>query len=561
VNVRAGRVRQGGSTLTQQLVKSYFLDSRRTLGRKFQELAMAVILEFRFDKDDLLNAYVNEIYIGQDGNRAVHGFGLASQFYFNKPLDELTPPEVALLVAVIRGPSVYNPYRHAERARARRDLVLNLMNEFALIDAATHRRALAMPLQLAQHGREGGRYYPAFMDLVRQQLARDYDSRLLASSGYRIFTTLNPRIQDSAERAVVRTLERVESLRDLPPGELQAAVVVASTQTGEVQAVVGGRRPGFQGFNHALQARRAIGSLIKPVVYLSAIEANHAHMASIIDDLPVELEIPNQATWTPRNFDLDYQGPVPVVRALGDSLNLATVRLGLGVGVENVAARLGGLLDQPPPPPFPSLLLGAVEMTPLDMTRLYGVFASGGFAAPTKAIVAVEDQAGARLDRYPLRLRQVASPEHIAAVNHGLQIVMQNGTGKGSVHAGGGVAGKTGTSDDFRDSWFAGFDAARLAVVWVGYGDGRSSNLTGSSGAMQVWDTLMADLTVTPLSLTVPREYRMVMIDYHEGLRADERCGVTVAVPLPYATQIRSKPGCGSVIGNLGERVRSWFGN
>jgi penicillin-binding protein 1B len=560
VNLRAGGVRQGGSTLTQQLVKSYFLDNRRTFGRKFQELAMSVILELRFDKEDLLTAYINEINIGQDGNRAVHGFGLASQFYFNKPLEELSPAEIALLVAVIRGPSYYNPYRNAERAVARRDLVLQMMHEFGLIDADAWKQAQATPLQLAQPGRAGGRYYPAFMDLVRQQLARDYDAQLLASNGYRIFTTLNPRIQEAAERAVVSTLERIEARRELPAGELQAAIVVTNTQTGEVEAVVGGRRPGFQGFNYALNARRPIGSLVKPVIYLAAIEQRVVNLASIINDAPVALEMPNRVTWTPRNFDNEVHGPVPVVRALGDSLNLATVHLGLEVGVESVALRLGALLDQPAPQPFPSLLLGAVEMTPLDMARLYGVFASGGFAAPTKAIVAVEDRGGARLDRFPLKLRQVAAPDDVAQVNFALDMAMRHGTGRGSPHGGHGVAGKTGTSSDYRDSWFAGFDAARLAVVWVGYGDNRPSQLTGSSGAMQVWNSLVSDLSVTPLTIRPPRDYQLVTIDYHGGLRADERCGQPVSVPLPYGTQIRTKPGC-SALGTLGERVRSWFGN
>jgi penicillin-binding protein 1B len=463
---------------------------------------------------------------------------------------------------VIRGPSFYNPYRHPQRAVARRDLVVNLMHEFGLISPDQRRQALATPLQLAQAGREGGRYYPAFMDLVRQQLARDYDARLLASNGFRIFTTLNPRVQESAERAVVRTLERIEAARDLPSGGLQAAIVVTNTQTGEVEALVGGRRPGFQGFNHALNGRRPIGSLIKPVVILSALEAQQVHMGTIVYDLPIQLELPGRGgAWAPRNFDLQTHGPVPVVRALGDSLNLATVRLGLDVGVEAVAARLGTLLDQPPPPPFPSLLLGAVDLTPLDMARLFGIFASGGFAAPTRAVVAVEDHGGTRLDRFPLRLRQVAEPEHVTQVNHGLEIAMRFGTGRGSAHSGRGVAGKTGTSNDFRDSWFAGFDATRLAVVWVGYGDGRSSNLTGSSGAMQVWDSLMAELTIVPLSMAVPRDHLLTLIDYKGGLRADERCGQAVAVPLPYTAQIGTMPGCGSGNATLGGRVRSWLSN
>mgnify|MGYP006276030233 FL=1 len=558
VNVRAGGIEQGGSTLTQQLVKSYYLDNRRTLGRKLRELAMAVILDARFPKAQLLGAYVNEVYVGQDGERAVHGFGLGSQFFFGKPLDACSPAELALLVAVIRGPSWYDPFRHPERARGRRDLVLDQMLAFGLVDAPTHARAVASELGVLRGQRRAGRYYPAFMDVVRQQLDRDYDRERLASAGFRIFTTLDPVAQDKAEAAATAELARLEAARGLPEDELEAAVVVTAPRTGDVLAVVGGRRPGFRGFNRALRARRPVGSLLKPVVYLTALEDGR-HLAEVVDDTEVAVEDPSGEDWVPTNFDGIAHGPVPLFRALADSYNLATVRLGLELGVDRVAGRLGALLDVPAPEPWPSLLLGAHELSPLDVARLYGVFADGGFATPLQAIVAVEDAEGDRVDRYPLRTRQVAETASVTAVDHALLRVMSHGTGRGSRFAGAAVAGKTGTSDGFRDAWFAGFDGRRLAVVWVGRDDNDGTGLTGSAGALPVWDALFAGLGVVPLKLPIPEGHRLLDLDYETGLRADPACGDPVPLPLPSAVSPRRKPGCGFRLRDLGDRLREWI--
>lgn len=555
-NLRAGEVRQGGSTLTQQLVKSFFLDNRRTMGRKLKELFMAIILELRFDKSDLLNAYINEIYLGQDGNRAIHGFGLGAEFYFNKPLGELTPEEIALLVAIIRGPSYYDPYQHPERARTRRDFVLAVMAEAGLIDDQTLRDATTRPLGLARPGRRGGRYYPAFMDLVRQHLAASYDEEVLSAGGFRVFTTLNPRVQEQAETAIRETLDALETQRELPPGELQAAAIVSNTQTGEVVAVVGDRRAGFPGFNRALDARRPVGSLLKPVVYLNALESGRYNLASQIDDTPFVADVEGPDQWAPRNFDDQYHGPVPLVRALGDSLNVATVRLGLELGVEMTATRLAELIDQPPPAPYPSLLLGAVDLTPLDMARLYTVFASGGFSSPPKSVIEVRDEAGDLLDHYPIDIREVADPGAIAQLNSGLKAVMSNGTGKTSRFRDRGVAGKTGTSDDFRDSWFVGFDNWHLSVIWVGYDDNRPMGLTGAAGAMRVWDRLMRSLNPVPLNQPIPPGLVERVIDYDTGAWSRAGCSATVPIVLPTQVDLPRKPGCGP---SLGERFRSWL--
>jgi penicillin-binding protein 1B len=555
VNLRAGGIQQGGSTLTQQLVKSYFLDNRQTVTRKLKEVVMAVIIDARFEKADILNAYVNEIFLGQDGNRAVHGFGLGSQFYFNKPLSELDAAEIALLITVIRGPSYYNPFRHAERARERRDRVLAQMRDFALLTEAEYRAAVKEPLDVVAGNRRGGSYYPAYLELVRDQLAQSYDADDLATQGLRIFTTLEPWVQDAAEAAVTETLDVIERERGLEAGKLESAIVVTRTQTGEVSALVGGRKASEQGFNRALNAKRPVGSVLKPVVYLAALESGQFDLSTIVDDAPIVVPDRHTGDWSPKNYDDVPHGPVPLVRALGDSLNLATVRVGMQVGVDRVAERLGELLDRAPPPAFPSLLLGAIDLTPMDVTRLYGTFASGGFETPPKSIISVEDETGATVNRYPLAVEKVAEPDTVAVLEYGLQTVMLRGTGERSRWSGHGVAGKTGTTDDNRDSWFAGFDANYLAVVWVGYDDNSPSGLSGTTGALRVWDRLMGALQPSPVTLPVPYGMELRSIDYDSGMGAVPGCGDPVSVPLPYNVAPPMLPGCGGVL----DRIRSWF--
>lgn len=538
VNLRAGEIEQGGSTLTQQLVRSYYLDNRPTIARKLKEIAFSVILDARFEKADLMNAYVNEIFLGQDGARAIHGFGLGSYFYFNKPLLELDAHEVALLVAVINGPSYFNPFRHPERAKQRRDLVLAEMQEFALIDQQAFEHALRQPLSLTQT-REGGRYYPAFMDLVRLELATDYDRDTLSAQGLAIHTTLDPRLQQTAEAAAKATLATIERARGIPAGTLQVAMVVRASQTGDIQAAVGGRQPGRQGFNRTLNAKRPVGSLIKPLVYLAALESGRYSLATPVEDTPLVLNEFND--YAPTNHDGEFHGVVPLVRALGDSLNVASVRVGLGVGLGEIAERLGNITGRYPPA-YPSLILGAYDASPFEVSEIYATFASGGFKTPAKAVTAVVDMRGETIKRYPIEVEQTADPQDVATLTSALQIAMARGTGKSSPLADSGVAGKTGTSDNYRDSWFAGYDANSLAVVWVGRDDNQPHGLSGSRGALRLWNALMAQADIVP---ALGAESATISIDYATGLRAMPHCGGTVPVPIPTGQMIRWKPGCG----------------
>lgn len=545
VNLRAGEVRQGGSTLTQQLVKSYFLDSRRTLGRKLTEAAMAILLEWRYDKEEILTAYINEVFMGQDGPRAVHGFGLASAFYFGKPLLELDATETATLVAIVRGPSYYNPWRHPQRVRERRDLVLQILAEQGVLEPALAEAAAARELGLRGAAVSGPGYLPAFLGLVRRQLRRDYRDEDLDSAGLTVLTTLDPLAQRKAQAAVTEGVERLRQRGDAL-ATVEGAAVVTRPATGEVLAIVGGAHGTFDGFNRALDARRPIGSLVKPAVYLAALESGRFTLASTLDDWPLSVTLHDGSAWQPTNFDEQVHGPVSMMRALAESLNLATVHLGLEIGLEAVTAELGRLTGGARPPPFPSLLLGSVEYPPITVAEIYGAIAAGGFRAPLRSVRAVLDPEGAPLSRYPLAIEPVAEPAAVAQLQRAMQLVFERGTAAGARARLGGrrFAGKTGTSGDFRDSWFAGFGGDTLAVVWVGRDDNAPTGLTGASGALPIWSELMAGLGAGEFLPGTAEGLVEVELEYATGLRARGDCADTVFVPVPADVELPVKHDC-----------------
>ena len=542
-----GQGAQGGSTLTQQLVKNYFLDSRRTAGRKIQEAIMAVLLETHFSKTDLMTAYINEIALGQDGTRAIHGFGLASQFYFGKPLVELDLAQVATLVAVARGTSYYDPRRHPDRALKRRNLVLSLMAEQKVISQADMQAAQARPLAVL--GRGSGGYYPAYLDLVRRTLRRDYREQDLTEAGLSIYTNLEPRTQELAEKILDRELTRLDHLHKPTGAPLEGSVVVTAPQSGDVTAVIGGREAGFDGFNRALDARRPIGSLVKPFVYLAAIETGRYNPASIIQDVPVSIKVPGAPDWQPENFEHDINGPIPMVKGLARSLNLATINLGMDIGLDTVRHSLQRFGLEEDPPRIPSLLLGTFGLTPLDVAQLYTGLANGGFKSNLRAVSAVLSADGKALKAFNLDVAPVAQPEAVFAVQMMMEQVIQRGTGAAAqsiLPTGVVVAGKSGTSSDLRDSWFAGFSGNAVAVVWVGYDDDRVTGLTGSAGALGIWDRLLTAIGPTSISSVMPESLHPVSIDFRTGYLPAANCSpepVTVYVPLSF-TPPEAPPGC-----------------
>jgi penicillin-binding protein 1B len=547
VNTRAGAIEQGGSTLTQQLVRSYFLSTRQTFSRKLREAAMAMALDAHFSKADLMNAYINEIFLGQDGERAIHGFGLASQFYFGKPLAELDLAEISLLVAVVRGPSYYDPRRHPDRALLRRNLVLKVMADQGVVSAADASLAARRPLGVS--ARPAGAYYPAYLDFVRRTLRRDYHDEDLTQAGLRIYTSLDPRAQDEAEHALERELARLDKLHKHPQEALEGAVVVTAPQSGDVIAIVGGRDVGYDGFDRALDAHRSMGSLVKPFIYLTALESGKYNAATVVEDAPIDLKLTNGQHWKPENFTRQVYGPVPVVRALAESLNLATVGVGLDLGLPKIAQTLQRFGLEQPPAQVPAMLLGAIDVTPLAAAQLFNGLADGGFRTPLRAVRAVLSADGKPLKAFALQVTPVASPEAIYQLDRMLVLVMDHGTGRPAralLPADLVVAGKSGTSSEDRDSWFAGFSASHLVVVWVGYDDDAPTGLTGSAGALPVWAHVMAGLNTQSWSAPMPESLAEVHIDFPTGLRAVPGCTPDlVAVAVPGSALLPVHPGCG----------------
>ncbi len=525
-DLRAGRIVQGGSTLTQQLVKNFFLSPERSLARKINEALMALILEARYDKDAILEAYLNEIYLGQDGARAIHGFGLASEYYFSRNLNELQIHHIALLVGMVRGPNYYNPRRHPERALKRRNLVLDVLHRQGIIDDRTWRRAKRQPLDVTPYFHRPSARYPAFLELVRRQLSLEYPEDVLTSEGLKIFTTLDIRVQNALERTVARVVPRLE--KGYRTAHLETATVVTRRSSGEIVALVGGRDPRQAGLNRALDSARPIGSLIKPAVYLTALmQPERYTLITPLPDTPVRIRNHDGSYWKPHNYDRKSHGQVPLYQALVHSYNLATVHLGMKVGLAHVARTIRQLGVHRPLKLYPSMLLGATEMTVLEVTQMYQTLANQGFAMPLRAIQAVLANDGTPLQRYPLSLRQTIDSAPVYLLDTVLEEVVRSGTARSAYrilpdHLQ--VAGKTGTTNDLRDSWFAGFSGDYLAVTWIGRDDNRPTRLTGATGALQIWARLFGRIAQEPLKLSPPEEVEWVWIDPKTGWRADADC-------------------------------------
>lgn len=556
-NLRAGHTVQGGSTLTQQLIKNVYLDSDRTLLRKATEAAMAMLAEWHYDKRTLLEAYLNEIYLGQEGPRAVHGFALASRHYFNRPLGELSPEQIATLVGMVKGPSQYDPWRHPERSRARRDLVLRLMAEHGVIGESTYRAARARPLGLAKNSASDG-LYPAYLDLVRRQLQRDYDEADLRDRGLRIFTAFDPQVQRHAEQALTQTLERL----DPKQSGLEGAMLVTDIVSGDVLAVVGGRRTRFAGFNRALDAVRPIGSLVKPAVVVAALEHDERYtLLSPIDDAPVRVAGPNGQVWQPANYDKRFHGPTPIYRVLAESYNAATAHLGMTLGLPAVLDALQRLGVGRALPAVPALTLGAAELSPFEVALVYQTIAADGLRTGLRSIRSITAANGMPLARYPQEPAQAFTPQTMHLLQYALREVMRTGTGSAAVKAlpGFDVAGKTGTTDQLRDSWFAGFAGDYAAVVWMGRDDNRPAGLTGATGALQAWLAFMGEASHVPLTLEPEGGIDYVWVDEQTNALSREFCEGARHMPFIKGSQPTARSGCALDAAQPVRRAFQWF--
>ena len=559
-NIRAGEAVQGGSTLTQQLVKNFFLTRDRTVIRKLNEAIMALLLEYHYDKAEILEAYINEVFLGQQGAYAVHGFGRGSLFYFDQPLERLEPQQIALLVGVIKGPSYFNPRKHPERARARRDQVLNAFEETGLLSADEAAAARTAPLGVTEQPRGQGSRYHAFVELVRRQLAQVYREEDLRTEGLRIFTTLSPSEQEKAQAAVTGGLKELAG-RGLPPN-LQGALVLADVGSGEIRALVGDRDGNRAGFNRALHARRQVGSVIKPLVYLLALEhASDYNLLTPVEDRPLTLRQPDGSEWSPRNYDGESHGEVTLLEALTHSYNQATVRLGLNIGVNNLLARLQQLGIDAEVAPVPSVFLGAVELTPLEVLQIYQSLAAAGYSVPLRSVVAVQTAEGDELIRYPLRMLPQPRREAISVLNYALTQVVEQGTAKGLPRLLGSdttVAGKTGTTNDRRDSWFVGYTRNRVAVAWVGLDDFQPAGVTGSNAAMQLWAGLFRRLPLEPVDLRMPDGAFWLWVDPLSGALSAENCPGAVQLPYVDGSEPRQASACLAAQGGDDDKESIW---
>ncbi|MEM6604612.1 MAG: penicillin-binding protein 1B [Pseudomonadota bacterium] len=551
-NIRSGRVVAGGSTITQQLVKNYYLSPERTLRRKLVELAMAVLIELHFSKEEILESYLNEIYLGQDGPRAIHGFALASLHYFDTPLEDLGLHQQALLVGMIRGPSLYNPWRNPERALERRNLVLRVMAAGGAINDEQALVAQAMPLSLRRGTRSDS--FPAYLDLVRHQLLQQYEKSDYGSAGLTVFTPFDPQLQQALESGTERVLNALN-----PAGDMQTGSVVTRTSNGEVVALVGGRIPGAIGFNRALNARRPAGSLLKPVVYLAALlQPQDFTLATLVDDSAFTVEMDNGKPWSPRNFDRESHGRVPLHTALARSYNQATARLAQAIGLDGIVATLSSLGVTEGVARVPSLALGAGEYSPLAMTRMYLPLAKDGSSPPLRAIRFIVNRDGVTIRANTTNYERAIDPRTNYLLQYALREAVKEGTGKAVYRylpADFHVAGKTGTTNDGRDSWFAGFSNDLLSVVWIGRDNNKPTGLTGASGALRIWGEFMAAANSRPLANPVPEGIELHRVDDSTGELTGEGCPNARLLPFVQGSHPVATTSCR---GNRGG-VRNWF--
>ena len=558
-NLRAGRMSQGGSTITQQLVKNFYLTQERSLVRKGLEAVMALLLELHYSKAEILETYINEIYLGQAGKRAIHGFGMASRHYFRQPLGELEVHQVALLTGLLKGASYYDPRRHPERSLARRNLVIEQLEKLGMLDGETARRAKSRDLGVSREPGTTMNLFPDYLELAQRQLRQDYPEDALRSAGLRVFTGFDPQVQQRVQDTLEKQLAALERQWRLDANSLQAAAVIVRVGTGEVVALAGSRKAGFAGFNRALDARRSVGSTLKPAVYLTALGQGYT-LASLLDDSPFSLALADGSDWQPKNFDRLSHGRVPVYEALASSYNQSTARLGHQLGIPAVAITVRKLGYDGDLPEVPALALGGVGMTPLDVATVYHTIASDGYYSPLTTIESVYASDNQPLKRYPRQSEARFKPELVHLLQYALQVAMREGTGKAAyatLPPEISLAGKTGTSNDQRDSWFAGFGGNYLGVVWVGRDDNGMMPLTGSTGALNVWSQMMARIGVSSLNFAEPENVEYHWVDSRTGLLSAAHCEGARRLPFIKGSQPVDAIDCGGR--RRGGGVTDWF--
>ncbi len=536
-NLEAGRIVQGASTLTQQLIKNFYLTPKRSFSRKAKEAVMALLLEIRYTKEQILEAYLNEIYFGQRGAQGVYGIGEAADFYFGKSVKKLTLPESAVLAGLIRSPNLYAPHKDVARIHKRRDSVLEKMWGLGMISEDQYMEATKTPVEVRAFHPEHNDA-PYFVDYLVRELEKEYSLDILTSEGLLIFTTLDVEMQNEARNSVKKGLERLEarvpslkrSASDDPGKGLQGCLVAIEPQTGFVRAMIGGRDYKTSQFNRVVQAVRQPGSLFKPIVFATALAAGGQPTgftaASILQDEPIRIRY-ERKTWNPTNFNDQFFGQVTARTSLENSLNCATVWLSQRTGLPKIIETARRLGISSPMDPAPSLVLGAFETKPLEMASAFGAFANHGVLTRPRAIRKVLDKNGTLLERRPMELEQAVSPEVAYVVTSMLQGVFERGTAQSaSSRIRVPAAGKTGTTNDSRDAWFAGYTPRLAALVWVGFDKPESIERSGSQAALPIWTDFIrntSDWLVTE-DFVPPPGVVFREIDRLSGLLATSGC-------------------------------------
>jgi penicillin-binding protein 1B len=535
-DLRNKNMTHGGSTLTQQLIKNFYLNPERTLARKLHEALMAVLLEARYNKQQILETYLNEIYLGQNGAVQIVGVEQASQVYFGKHVTYLTLPEAATLAGIIRSPNVLSPLSHPDRAKGRRDTVLQLMKEQGYITPAEFDQAMASPLTTSRFPKTS-RSAPFFVDLVLKQLKETYPETQLRTEGLRVFTTLDTIMQRSAELSLDSGIEslnkRYPYLRKSPT-PLEGVILTIQPGTGYVKALVGGRSYSKTQFNRAIQARRQPGSLFKPFVYATAMDPARGQQAftaaTVLDDSPISIRTGN-AVWTPQNYDLRYHGQVTVREALAHSYNIPAVRAAMNAGVANVIKTAATIGIESHLAPYPSVSLGAFEVTPLEIAYAYSAFANLGVKAEPISILAVSTAEGKLLESREVKMKRVAPASVCYVMNDVLKGVFEFGTASKARLQGfeRPFAGKTGTTSSYRDAWFIGYSPRILSLVWLGFDDGHSVRLAGGDACVPIWTNNMNRVSglIPDVDWKRPEDVIDRRIDPQSGMLATPYCPQT----------------------------------
>jgi len=541
INLKNGRIVEGASTITQQLIKNLFLSKKRTFSRKIKEVWMALILEMVYSKQEILHLYINEIYLGQHGHAGIHGVGRAARLFFDKDISDIDISEAALLSGIIRAPNRYSPYTNPNMAVARRNTVLEIMLSEDKIDNDVYLAAKDIPISLIPRQRQN-RLAPYFIDYVLDDIKDQYPLSLLSKGGYSIYTTLDMHMQTTAQAMLTHTLKGKDKC-------ITGAVIVCDPASGDILAMVGGKDYSTSQYNRSTRIKRHIGSLIKPFIYYTALRRGY-NLSSFIDDSPVSVTLTDGNIWEPDNFDNQSHGRVMLIDALIHSYNRATVRLGMDIGLTDIIGEISKVIPGQAINENPSLILGALDCSVLEAAMLYCPLANRGRPVDPRSIKCIANENHTMIQDYEYSNHMIAlDPSVVYILNHALEEVVRSGTAKTSSMYGipEWTCGKTGTTDDMRDSWFVGFTPDILVAAWLGNDNFEPIGLTGASGAMPIASMILSKVAA-PCERPLPADIVMCSVDPDNGKLRRWRTKDSIRLPYikgtePTEVSDRDEPG------------------